>query len=260
METSPNKITLNLKDNEKVSVKGFIAPIEYTLSHFHIEWDALANLRVAEPEKQYPTSIFQSFLPTESVSVGECWQIEEAGVMELLRQLNSEPNLDMEMDNGDSNGLWACLRAYNDRFADIQFRIHADFKLEDGWFTPSQFKGNLIIDRIEDKIAFFKMSVPEGTVNFDVNWDEDKNDDYTITDAGFCSQMELKAGIEDVAKNTNFAETITQEEAERMLSLRFYRSAQINWVSPYQAVEMAEEQVKLIHVISIDGPLANESC
>lgn len=260
METSPNKITLNLKDNEKVSVKGFIAPIEYTLSHFHIEWDALANLRVAEPEKQYPTSVFQSFLPIKAVSVGECWQLEEAGVMELLQQLNPKPNLDMEMDNGDSNGLWACLRAYSDRFADIQFRIHADFKLEDGWFTPSQFKGNLIIDRIEDKIAFFKMSVPEGTVNFDVNWDEDKNVDYTITDAGFCSQMELKAGIEDVAKNTNFAETITQEEAERMLSLRFYRSAQINWVSPYQAVEMVEEQVKLIHVISIDGPLANEAC
>lgn len=260
METPPNKITLNLKNDEKVSVKGFVAPIEYTLSHFHIEWDALANLHVTEPEKEHPTSIFQSFLPTKAVSIGECWQIEEEGVMELLQQLNPEPNLDMEMDNGDSYGLWACLRAYNDRFADIQFRIHADFKLEDGWFTPSQFKGNLIIDRIEEKIAFFKMSVPEGTVNFDVNWHEDKNVDYTITDAGFCSQMELKAGIEDVAKNTNFAETITQEEAERVLSLCFYKSAQINWVSPYQAVEMAEKQVKLIHVISIDGPLANEAC
>ena len=260
MNTLSEKITLNLDSDAEVNVKGFIAPIEHTLSHFHLEWDALANLRVAEPEKDYPTSVFQSFLPAETVSIGECWQIEEAGVTELLQQLNPEPNLDMEMDNGDSYGLWACLRAYNDRFADIQFRIHADFKLKDGWFTPSQFKGNLIIDRIEDKIAFFKMSVPEGTVNFDVNWHEDKNVDYTITDAGFCSQMELKAGIEDVAKNTNFAETITQEEAERVLSLRFYKSAQINWVPPYQAVEMAEEQVKLIHVISIDGPLANEAC
>ena len=174
--------------------------------------------------------------------------------------MNPEPNLDMEMDHGDSNGLWACLRAYSDRFADIAFRIHAEFKLEDGWFTPSQFAGNLIINRIEQTIAFFKMSVPEGTVNFDVNWHEDENDDYTITDAGFCSQMELKAGIEDMVENTDFTETITQKEAERVLSLRFYKSAQINWVSPYQAVEMAEEQVKLIHVISIDGPLANEAC
>ncbi len=179
MKSVIDKITLNLNGDEKVSVKGFIALIEHTLSHFHIEWDALVNLRVAEPKKEYPTSVFQSFIPAESVSVGECWEIEETGVMELLRQLNPEPNLDMHIDSSDSCGLWACLRAYSDRFADIAFRIHAEFKLDGGWFTPSQFKGNLIIDRIEDKIAFFKMYVPEGTVNFDLKWDS--------ADAGFCS-------------------------------------------------------------------------
>ena len=61
MKTLSNKITLNLKDNEKVSVKGFIAPIEYTLSHFHIEWDALANLRVAESEKALSNISFSVF-------------------------------------------------------------------------------------------------------------------------------------------------------------------------------------------------------
>ena len=252
MKSVIDKITLNLNGDEKVSVKGFIAPIEHTLSHFHIEWDALANLRVAEPKKEYPTSVFQSFIPAESVSVGDCWQIEEFGVIELLRQLNPEPNLDMHIDSGDSSGLWACLRAYSDRFADIAFRIHAEFKLDGGWFTPSQFKGNLIIDRIEDKIAFFKMYVPEGTVNFDLNWDS--------ADAGFCSQMELTTGTQDVVQNTEFAASITQEEAERTLILCFYKSEEINWVSPFDAVEMAYEQGKLIHVISIDGPLADESC
>ena len=252
METIPNKLTLNLSRDETVSVRGFIAPIEHTLSHFHVEWDALANLQVAEPKKEYPTSVFQSFLPTESVSVGDCWQIEEFGVIELLRQLNPEPNLDMHIDSDDSSGLWACLRAYSDRFTDIAFRIHAEFKLDGGWFTPSQFKGNLIIDRIEDKIAFFKMYVPEGTVNFDLNWDS--------ADAGFCSQMELTTGTQDVVQNTEFAASITQEEAERALILCFYKSEEINWVSPFDAVEMAYEQGKLIHVISIDGPLANESC
>lgn len=59
METSPNKITLNLDRDAEASVKGFIAPIEHTLSQFHIEWDALANLRVAEPEKQHHISVFQ---------------------------------------------------------------------------------------------------------------------------------------------------------------------------------------------------------
>ena len=260
MKTNPNKITLNLNRNAEINVKAFIAPIEHTLSNFHVEWETLANLRAAEPEQQHSVSVFQSFLPTKPVSVGECWQIQESGVLVLLRQLHTALNLDVDDDSGDAAGLWACLRAYNDRFADIAFRIHAAFKLEDGWLAPSQFAGHFIIDRLEGKIAFFEMSVPEGTVNLDIGWKEDKEDSYSITDAGFCSQIQLRAGGRDVAQNIEFLTSITQEAAERVLAERFYKSEQINWVSPYQAVEMAEEQVKLIHAISIDGPLADESC
>ncbi len=260
MKTSPNKITLNLDGDTEVSVKAFIAPIEHTLSHFHIEWHALANLHVAELEKQHHISIFQAFLPDEPVSVGECWQIEEAGVLELLRQLHTALNLNMDDDSGDSSGLWACLRAYNDRFADIAFRVHADFKLEDGWLTPSQFAGDLIIDRLERKIAFFEMSVPAGTVNLDIGWKEDKEASYSITDAGFCSQMELRAGTQDIVEDTEFAAAITQKEAERALILCFYKFQQINWMPPDQALEIAQAQQKPIHAISIDGPLTDESC
>ncbi len=42
--------------------------------------------------------------------------------------------------------------------------------------------------------------------------------------------------------------------------MQFYKSEQINWVRPEQAVELAEAQSKLIHVISVDGPLADEAC
>ena len=260
MNTLLDKITLFLDGDKNISVKGFIAPIEHTLSHFHIEWDALANLQVAESEKNHPMSVFHAFMPLESVSVGDVWQIEEIGVLALLRQLNPEPNLNMHIDSGDSSNLWACLRACNERYADVQFRIHAEFKLKDGWFTPSQFTGNLIIDRVEEQVVFFKMYVPEGTVNFDVNWHEDKNDDYAITDAGFCSRMELTAGTENFVRELKFINAISREEAARALMLRFYKSEEINWVSPFQAVELAYEQGKLIHVISIDGPLADESC
>ena len=260
MKTFNNKITLNLDSDAEVSVKGFIAPIEHTLSHFHIEWEALANLRVPEPEKQHSVSVFQSFLPKKSVSVGECWQIEKTGVMELLRQLNPNPSVDMHLDAGDSRGLWACLRAYNDQFAEIAFRIHAEFELEDGWFTPSQFTGNLIIDQTENKVVCFKMYVPEGTVNFDVNWKEDKDASYSSTDAGLCSQMELRVGTQDVVQDIEFVAAITQAEAKRGLAGRFYKSAQINWVPPDQALALVAAEVKPIHVISIDGPLVDESC
>ncbi|MDE0399001.1 MAG: hypothetical protein OXL96_14485 [Candidatus Poribacteria bacterium] len=261
MKTLSNKIALNLDSDAEVSVKAFIAPIEHTLSNFHVEWEALANLRVAEPEKRHPISIFQSFLPTGSVSVGECWQIEEASVTELLRQLHPNPKLiKIHIDTDDPRGLWGCLRAYNDKLADITFRIHAAFDFEDGTLTPSQFKGNLIIDRSENKVTFFKMYVPEGTVNLDITWKKYKDHPYRSTDSGLCYQMELRSGIEDEMQNADFTEAITQKEAEQALILRFYEIAQINWVPPEKAVELAEEQMKLIHVISIDGPLHDESC
>ena len=253
--SADNKITLNLNDASEVFVKGFIAPIEYTQYGFHVEWDELANLRVAEPEKRYPASVFRTFLPSEAVSVGDLWKIEEGGVLELLRQLHSKPSLDISMNAGDSYGLWACLRAYNDKYAEIVFRIHAEFILEDGRFTPSQFTGHLVIDRIKEKVASFKMYVPEGVLNFDVG----RNSTRTI-DVGFCPQIELRAEIREIAPNLKFVASITQEAAERKLILRFYKSQQINWVSLEEALEMGPAQQKPIHVISIDGPLADESC
>ena len=250
-----NKIALNLDGTSEVLVEGFIAPIEYTQYGFHVEWDELANLRVAEPEKRYPTSVFHAFLPPTAVSIGDLWKIEEEGVLALLRQLYPKPNLDIIMNSGDSRGLWACLRAYNDKFAEIVFRIHAEFILEDGRFTPSQFAGHLVIDRIKEKVASFKMYVPEGIINFDVG----RNSTRTI-DIGFCPRMELRAETREVAPDIEFVESVTQEEAERKLILRFYKSQQINWVSLEEALEMAPAQGKPVHAISIDGPLADESC
>ena len=152
----PNKLILNLDRNTEVSVKGFIAPIEYTEHDGHVKWDALANLRVAEPEKQHSASIFESFLPPKSVSVGELWQVEESGVLELLRQLHPNPNL----DTCDSRGLWACLRAYDNEIADIGFRIHAEFDLVEGRFTPSQFAGNLIYQSNQRRGSFLPDARP----------------------------------------------------------------------------------------------------
>ncbi len=263
MKTSNNRIALNFDDTAEVSVKGFIAPIEYTQYNFHERWDALANLRVAEPEKRYSASDFRAFLPDEAVSVGEVWQIEEEGVLTLLRQLHPNPHLDMHIDVGDSRGLWACLRAYNHQLAHVVFRIHAEFALTDGWFTPSQFAGHLVIDRIEDKIVFFQMRLPDGVMNFDVNWrttEEGWERSIVITDIGFCPQMELRAGMEAGVQDFKFIEAITQEEAARNLILCFYKSQQIHWVSLEEALKIAPVQQKPIHAISIDGPLADEAC
>ncbi len=252
-----NKITLKLDDSLEVSVKGNIAPIGGVVSNNFKDWDSLTNLRVAEPEKKHSASVFESFLPNKPVAIGELWIVNKTGVLTLLKQLHPNPSLFLHINAGDSLGLWACLRAYNDRYADIVFRIHAEFVLKDGWFTPSQFTGHLVVDRIHEKVAFFEMYVPEGTVNFDVNR---RSHGMRIAGAGYCSQMELRTGAKDFLKDIKFSESITQKAAERALILRFYRSQQINWVSPDQVLEMSKAQQKPIHAISIDGPLIDESC
>ena len=104
------------------------------------------------------------------------------------------------------------------------------------------------------------MYVPDGTVNFDVNWKEDQNEPYSITDAGLIQRMELHAGTQENSQNTEYVLHIIEDEATRILNTQFYKSEQINWVRPEQAVELAEAQNKLIHVISVDGPLADEAC
>lgn len=271
---SSDKIALNIDGNAKISIKGFIAPIEHTLANHHVEfeWDELANLRVAVPEKAYAASVFRAFLPNAAVSVGNVWQIEQVGALELLRQLHPNSDLDMRDQEGEDGtpGLWACLRAYTDEFADIVFRVHAEFKLGDGWFTPSQFTGHLVINRSEETVVFFQMQVPDGPVNFEVAWQDERSwDDCNwIMDTGFCAQMELRAGAEDVLRDITThldsemsdSTAITQAEAERVLNCQFYKSEQIDWISMESALELAQAEQKPIHVISIDGPLADEVC
>ena len=250
-----NKIKLNLDDTSEVTLKGFIAPVEYTQYNFHVEWDALANFAVAEPEKQHSASVFRAFLPDEAVAVGDLWQVEEEGALALLKQLSPNPRFNLDINNGDSYGLWACLRAYNDKFAEIVFRIHAEFVLNEGRFTPSQFKGHLLIDRMNEMVVSFKMYVPEGVLNFDVGWDK-----LGAIDVGYCPQIELRTETQIVLSDTEVVASITQEEAEREMVLRFYKSEQINWVSLEEALEMMQAQQKTVHAISIDGPLADEAC
>ena len=187
--------------------------------------------------------------------MGECWQIEE-GALTMLRQLNSHPQLKLDVDAGDSYGLWGCLRAYNDEFAEILFRIQAEFLLEKGWLAPSQFTGYVVINRVEKKVPPSRCYVPEGTLNFDARWTREKENTYA--DIGYCPKMELCADTQPY--DAKFNTLITQEEAERALILCFYKSEQINWVSLEEALEMARVQQKPIHSISINGPLADESC
>lgn len=147
------KVRLELKGPKQVQVQALIAPIEVGPDNLHIQWKSLASLKEVEPQRNHPVSVFQGFLPSKSVSVGESWKIESEAVLQLLRQLNENPQLEMHIDtettftisfgektfeigDSDSDGHWALFRAYNDHYTEVVFRIHAEFVLEDGYFTP----------------------------------------------------------------------------------------------------------------------------
>ena len=265
------KIRLAVENPEQVRVRASIAPITSSTGNFHLKWESLANLREVEEQRDHPMSVFQGFMPKKSVSVGNTWKIDREAALQLLEQLAEKPQFEMHISpgtikiqigsktfrrGGDTDGLWALLRAYNDTYAEIVFRIHAEFVLKDGYFTPSQFAGRFILDRRTQELVYFEMSVPKSTLNFDVN--RKHPDGYTATANGVC-HIEMTAG-ENVPKEITFLSEIPIKEAQLALAKQFYKAQEIEWVALDEAVEKARVLDRPIHVVSADGIFMDESC
>ena len=246
------KIQLELNGPEQIVVNASIPPITFTTAGFHVDWEPLATLREVEPQRNYPISTFQGFLPRTEVSVGEHWKINSESALQLLMQLGEEPQLELQNDEG---GQWACLRAQNDVYAEVVFRIHTEFAFKDGMFTPSQLAGSLIIDRHQQELTYFEMSVPPSTLNFNAH--RKLEDDRVVTECGVC-QIGMAAG-ERVAQELTYAEEISIEEARLRLARQFYPAQFIEWVTLEEAPEMAKLLDRPIHVVSADGTFMDES-
>lgn len=248
------KIHLELKAPDPILVNASIAPIEFTTGGFHVDWETLATLREVEPRRNYPISTFRGFLPTEAVAVGEYWEIDDESTLQLLKQLAENPSLQLWVN--DEIGRWATLRAYSEDYAEIVFRIHAAFELIDGFFTPSQFAGSLVIDRHLEELTHFEMFVPPGTLNFDVH--KVINENRALTDSGVC-RIEMAAG-EEITQNFTYTEEISAEEVRLGLAKQCYPAQSIEWVKLEEAAEMAKALDRPIHVVSADGTFMDQSC
>ena len=248
------KIHLELKGPEPIIINASIPPIEFTTAGFHVDWESLATMREVEPQKSYPISTLRGFLPLKAVAVGEHWEINPETVLELLKQFTENPRLESWI--GDDEGKWASLRAYNDDYAEIVFRIHAVFAWKDGFFTPSQFAGSLIIDRRLEKLANFEMSVPPSTLNFDAGREFD--DGFWATECGVC-RIEMISG-EEAPQALAYSEEISMEEVRLGLAKQCYPAQSIEWVKLEEAAEMSKTLERPIHVVSADGTFMDQSC
>ncbi|CAH1261486.1 SELENON [Branchiostoma lanceolatum] len=94
-------------------------------------------------------------------------------------------------------GAVATVRAENERWVDIVFRIHAEFQLNEPpqypfWFTPAQFTGNIVLTRDASRVRHFHLYVPTNrSLNVDMEWLNGPGQENMEVDIGYIPRMEL---------------------------------------------------------------------
>ncbi|KAI8481488.1 skeletal muscle fiber development [Branchiostoma belcheri] len=94
-------------------------------------------------------------------------------------------------------GAVATVRAENERWVDVVFRIHAEFQLNEPplypfWFTPAQFTGNIILTRDASRVRHFHLYVPANrSLNVDMEWMHGTMQENMEVDIGYIPQLAL---------------------------------------------------------------------
>ena len=228
----------------------------------------LFDLSPASPVRTYDASAFKAFLPPSDVMVGDVWELALDKVVPFLYQFHSGAT--GKLEHGEE-GAFACLRALGSDYAEIAFRIHAEFTLEspahrewgkanarNGWepksrFIPSQFAGCVLINLKTETVRAFSLYLPPRNSNVDINA-------FGCADMVFVPRMELIASDREARGEIAWNSAISEEAARKALALKFYRFAEIAWKPIEEAVALAKETRRPLHAILVWGPLDDESC
>ena len=229
----------------------------------HVE---LFDLAPNQPVKKYRTDAFSAFLPPSTVGVGDVWELDANSVVSFLHQFH--PGATADLGYGEE-GAFACLRACSSDYAEIAFRIHAEFTLKSAayqeWqeenderesearFIPSQFAGKILVNLKSGTVRAFSLALPARNTNVDLNA-------YGGADMVYVPRMELLATDETDQDEIAWDAAITTEEAHRMLALKFYKFAEVDWLPIDEAVTQAKATHRPIHAILVWGCLDDESC
>ncbi len=270
-----------LGNTTRVQVRADWEPIANTANHLHqpteekfnrakaqwpkpvdLAWEEALELFNPKPVhslQDYNTTDFQVFLPSSTANVGDVWDLDPAGVLPFLRQFH--PGATMKMPRygsipaGQTNAK-ACLRALSPEYADIAFRIHANFTLDasiDAYFMPAQFAGHLVIDLNSGTICQFRLSLPTRNSNVAIGA-------FRNHDLAFVPHMALCSVSDPGLQATGWRAAITMEEAREKLASTFYKFTEIVWTPIDDAVELAKASNRPIHAVLLFGVLDDESC
>lgn len=219
----------------------------------------LFNSKPAYPLKNYSTTDFQVFLPPSTANVGDIWELDPKGILPFLCQFHSGATTEITIFSRRthrSEGSKACLRAISPNYAEIVFRIHAQFVLDAPGvrLLPAQFAGRLVLDRKARVVVAFSLALPSRNSNVDVNA-------FRAADMAFIPRMELSTLSNRPSTHEIVWKTaITEEEACKKLATAFYKFAEIEWTPIEDTVKLAKETERPIHALVLFGALDDESC
>ena len=229
------------------------------------------NLSPAHPSQEYEADAFKVFFPKEDVTVGDLWELDVNKIIPFLRQFHSGATAEMHINPGawmhadgrrvvisgmESDGGFASLRALSSGYAEIVFRIHAEFLLDKeapAYFTPAQFTGRLILNRKGGTIREFWLYLPSRNTNVDINA-------FDAADMVFVPRMELIGRSAHDQGDIVWETAITEENAKAMLAASFYKSAEIERFPIEEVVAQAQAKNRPIHVLLTWGVFDDESC
>lgn len=245
-----------------------IADSTFNMHEDSPELTELFDLSSNQPVKEYGTDVFNAFLPPSTVAVGDVWELDPNSLISFLHQFH--PGATTAVYHG-AEGAFACLRAFSSDYAEVAFRIHADFTLESAaykaWqdenssedddnksrFVPSHFVGRLLINLKAGTVRAFSLHLPPRNSNVIISA-------FGGIDMVFVPRMELLTTDETDQNGITWDAAITMEEAHRALELKFYKFAGVDWLPMNKAVAQAKTTNRPIHAILVWGCLDNESC
>lgn len=227
----------------------------------NMEWEQaleLFNPKPVHPLKNYSQVDFQVFLPPSTANVGDIWELDPKGILPFLGQFHPGATTEITIFSHrtpKSDGAKACLRAISPNYAEVVFRIHAQFVLDASGIRllPAQFAGRLVLNRKEGEVVEFSLFLPPRNSNIDVNA-------FRAADMAFIPRMELSALSDAPIHEIAWETTITEEEARKKLATAFYKFAEIEWTPIEDVVELAKGTNRPIHALVLFRTLDDESC
>lgn len=314
-------IIINPED-EVITIESKFQPLDINSLSKDITPDAIQNQnhafkgvfdwnKPAERWKNFAAKHFSAFLPSadQKLKPGTTWWIIPSSLNERINHLSSAryypPELATQYHSIHAllsmlhihpflhsrfgpQGTVAVIRGISINLLDIVFRMHAEFQLNKPpnypfWFTPSQFKGRILINRNSSSVFYFNMEVPsDRKLNVDMEWlNGPQETDGMEVDLGFIPQLQListgpsiklnninsneifihgPSDYEASISNTEWSEEIDMEDALKIIEQTMYPFKQITYYNFTEAYIRAKNENKLIHAILLWGALDDQSC